>query len=398
MSITPADPSQSSFKRNVSATLKGISDDINKMNFNFEHHAYNALGNSPIGETTSLYQHLDYRYTFKAAEALADHNYCHGLFDKIKNITEITKSKSEYINSAIDRVLHQNVNIQQPHSDKNHITDLTAETKVIQDIEHQIKQGNSVITLNLHNLKPVSPMLVANHNNVIQNSLLWHEIRRYKITGSRLAVLLGLHGKDKFVKYWDLVKNGLQESDVVNTNLLNFKRGHMYEQEAINYFEKLSNSSTERCGFFVFTGDDRYGSSPDAIAVANILLEIKTRAKGCDGPLDNLVKCPSYFVQVQLQMMCTDSNYTIVESYSPEKKIANFFLVKKHNVPLDVMKCVTDSILTNIPIPNWPHTEHKKLKMLGELILGRIPNFETLSSLRSLIKDHCKTLPKVQFI
>ena len=51
--------------------------------------------------------------------------------------------------------------------------------------------------------------------------------------------LLGLHGKDKFSKYWYLVKNGLQESDVINTNLVNFKRGHLYEQEAINYFENI---------------------------------------------------------------------------------------------------------------------------------------------------------------
>ena len=171
----------------------------------------------------------------------------------------------------------------------------------------------------------------------------------------------------------------------------------MYEQEAIYHFEKASNSTTERCGFFVLTGDDRYGASPDAIAVANILLEIKTRAKGCDGPLENLIKSASYFVQVQLQMMCTDSNYCIVESYSPEKKTANFFLVERHNVLLDVIKCITDSILTNTPIPKWPHTEHKKLKQLGEVVLGRTPTFETLSSLRSLIKDHCKTLPRVQF-
>ena len=147
----------------------------------------------------------------------------------------------------------------------------------------------------------------------------------------------------------------------------------------------------------MFSGDERYGASPDALAAANILLEIKTRAKGCEGPLENLYKCPSYLVQVQVQMMCTDSKYSLIESYSPEQKTAIFFLVERHDVLLDVMKCITDSIIENTTIQKWPHTEHKKLKQLGDAVLGRIPTFESLSQLRRFIREHCKTLYKVQF-
>ena len=43
-----------------------------------------------------------------------------------------------------------------------------------------------------------------------QNSEAWHELKKDKVTGSRLAVLLGFHARDKFRKYWLMVKNGLK--------------------------------------------------------------------------------------------------------------------------------------------------------------------------------------------
>ena len=105
MSMEPADTSQSSFKRDVSSMLKDINNDINKMKINFEHHVYNVLNNSPIGET--IHQHLNYRYTIKAAEALGDHTYCNGLLNKMDSIIETNRAKSVRIHSVIDRALHE---------------------------------------------------------------------------------------------------------------------------------------------------------------------------------------------------------------------------------------------------------------------------------------------------
>ena len=42
----------------------------------FEHHVYTVLKNLTIGPTTSLYQHLDYRYSLRKSRALVDHDYC----------------------------------------------------------------------------------------------------------------------------------------------------------------------------------------------------------------------------------------------------------------------------------------------------------------------------------
>ena len=102
-------------------------------------------------------------------------------------------------------------------------------------------------------------------------------LRKFKITGSRLPALLGSHGQEKFIKYWKVVKQGLKESDVINTNFENFKRGHRFEKEAISVFCKLSNSETQTCGFFQDPSDSKYGASPDALAASSIILEIKTR-------------------------------------------------------------------------------------------------------------------------
>ena len=87
-------------------------------------------------------------------------------------------------------------------------------------------------------------LFLPNYHDILQNTNVWKDLRKFKITGSRLPALLGLHGQEKFIKYWKVVKQGLKESDVINTNFENFKRGHKFEKEAISVFCNLSNSET----------------------------------------------------------------------------------------------------------------------------------------------------------
>ena len=96
-----------------------------------------------------------------------------------------------------------------------------------------------------------------NYHNVLQNTNEWKDLRKFKITGSRLPALLGLYGQEKFPKYWKVVKQGLEESDVLKTNFQNFKQGHKFEKEAISVFCHLSNSETESCGFFEDPSDSK---------------------------------------------------------------------------------------------------------------------------------------------
>ena len=96
-----------------------------------------------------------------------------------------------------------------------------------------------------------------------------------------------------------MVKRGLKESDVINTNFENFKRGYKFEKEAISVFCKLSNSETQTCGFFEDPSDSMYGASPDPLAASSIISEVKTRPAKTEGPLTSLKQLPSYYIQPQ---------------------------------------------------------------------------------------------------
>ena len=66
---------------------------------------------------------------------------------------------------------------------------------------------------------------------------------------------------------WDVVKNG-----AVEYKLHKKYRGHLFEQEAINHFEKISKASVERYGFFNHPFDDLYSASPDGLGPSGILV------------------------------------------------------------------------------------------------------------------------------
>ena len=154
-------------------------------------------------------------------------------------------------------------------------------------------------------------------------------MRKFKVTGSRIPALLGIYGKKKFTRYWQIVKDGKNEKDI--SYIPNIQRGHKYEKEAVAYFENMSKAETSECGFYSHSSRNRFGASPDALGPAGILIEIKTRAQNCEGPLESLDKFPNYFTQCQLQMSCTDSHACLLVSYHPESKTGNFFAVKRND-------------------------------------------------------------------
>ena len=111
--------------------------------------------------------------------------------------------------------------------------------------------------------------------------------------------------------------------------LNNIKRGQMFENDAIKNFEMLSNAKIEKYSYFCYTLDNKYGCSPDGLGPAGILLEVKTRAAGSTGPITSLENFPQYYIQWQLQMLCTDADFYILQSYHPETNSSNCFLVQQ---------------------------------------------------------------------
>ena len=61
-----------------------------------------------------------------------------------------------------------------------------------------------------------------------QNTEKWENIRKNKITASRLAYVLGLHGEKMFTEYWNIAEKGYHENEKINSNTESFKRSHFF--------------------------------------------------------------------------------------------------------------------------------------------------------------------------
>ena len=126
---------------------------------------------------------------------------------------------------------------------------------VLEKINKQLLNEDPVIRIDLTNLIPLQGQY-TNHIYVKQNTQEWMDTRKGKITGSRLPSLLGIYGQEKFTNYWKIVKEGLNENDIYNTqNIKNLERGHKYEFIALQHFAKMSKCSPEMCGFFYYPDD-----------------------------------------------------------------------------------------------------------------------------------------------
>lgn len=75
----------------------------------------------------------------------------------------------------------------------------------------------------------------------------------------------------------------MKESDVININFENFKRGYKFEKEVILVFCNLFNSEIEICGFFEDLSDFNYGVSLDVLVVFFLILEVKIRLVKIEG-------------------------------------------------------------------------------------------------------------------
>ena len=246
-SIQAADPQNSTMKRDVEKMRDEMKSGIMKIEDTFkpfEHHVYTVLKNSTIGPKTSLFQHLEYRYSLRRAQASVDHDYCEESYCQ-ERVSCNNETKMDLITKSIQRAFTAKCVAEvREEADKKQISNpVTVDTskvlyeeisqedkKVIASIEGQLQEKRPLLTINISNLKGPYPC-GPNYHDVLQNTNVWEDLRKFKTTGSRLPALLGSHGQEKFIKYWKVVKQGLKESDVINTNFENFKRGYKFEKQ-----------------------------------------------------------------------------------------------------------------------------------------------------------------------
>ena len=416
--IAPADSDDTYFKRDVSKIIENLNKKLDN-EINVEKHVYKVLMKSDIGKYTSLGQHLHYRYSKETAFALSDHSYCVSpLFDsaiiseeteKLNTIEYHIERKAQpepspqidkdqiNVNHIMQHILNQNelpIILDKQYTVYSNIT--SRSNKLHISINSQLSSPHTTtINVDLCFLDGPKPF-GTNYINIEQNTELWHKQRRFKVTGSRLPALLGIYGKTKFDSVWDVVLNGTRE--IYMGHIKNIRRGNQFENEAITHFQSLSKATIQRCGFFEHPSKKRYGASPDGLGPEGILLEVKTRAENSDAALKSLGDCPQYFMQCQLQMQCTEAEFCILQSYHPESASSHCFLIKRNNTFMTAVTEIIDSLLYHEAILTWDHNELSNLKKIGQKIVGKIPDFDDLKPLRTLIKQYSKSVPDINFV
>ena len=55
---------------------------------------------------------------------------------------------------------------------------------------------------------------------------------------------------------------------------MNIKRGHLYDDQALQYFITKSKAAIEKCGLLIHPSNSKSGSSSDAIGPAGLIIEI----------------------------------------------------------------------------------------------------------------------------
>ena len=245
-----------------------------------------------------------------------------------------------------------------------------------------------------------------------QRSESWFRDRIGKVTSSKAPALIGLYGKKEFVETWSCVINKKQEPP---KNFQNFQRGIKFESSAVNCFKTDSGANVMECGMFPLESDSRFGASPDGtfqgesckrlIDVKNgnniklsglCLLEVKTRAEGCEEPLESI--SGTHVCQVHLQQVCAKGNHGILQSFVPELNKSRYFLIKNNTSFVNVFIRVCCAILDNKPLSRsdvkCDGNQYAKIEELA----GQVPDFENLLVLRQWANALAKGCREVKFV
>lgn len=372
----------------VSTTEKGIQDS----NYNVENHVYNTLKKHDI--KSGLYDQLNYNYHYRAKQALQDHD----LYDPVPLKAKFTELHDTWHVSqqiAIDETSDVQY-VSTPTNDSAQLTmyehpEIKQKVNTLKTIitDHSKKQKDQQDAIHLEIPKwPALRPFGFNYPDVKQNSEEWSKLRIGKVPCSSVESLIGLSGNKEHLYILTCITNDIDPAKAKPKKYRSFARGQEFENEAREAFEANTGIPVSTCGYFTHPTDKKYGGSPDSIRPA-YLLEIKTRIAGSKEPLNSITA--DHLLQTNFQMSLTGANITFLQSYLPETKCSNVFLIEKNNLHLDVVKMVVDKMITNTIITSWNYEEDNLLRKTGEHNLNKVLSFESLKPLRAWLK---KRLPK----
>ena len=279
--IVAADPEAAKSRRSIPNQIKTTEALIRKNGLPVMDHFYSVLSASSIGRKSSFGEHICFMYAQKAME---HHDYA---------MPETHADAAPQVVAKPTLNLHPHPTV---HSDTFSHSDIitqdeipikmlrldsgmydTDESRDFQKIiTEKLKENKLTIEIDLRDkLAPVPRG--ANYVNCSQRTDVWHALRKFKVTGSRLPALLGFYGREKLIKCLGVVRDDDPEKDL--SGIQNIQRGIFYENEGVQYFERQSGSTAGQVGFFIHPNVPNFGASPDAVCASGILLEVKTRGK-----------------------------------------------------------------------------------------------------------------------
>jgi putative phage-type endonuclease len=155
-----------------------------------------------------------------------------------------------------------------------------------------------------------------------QRTQEWFDARSGKFTASRISELMGIKGLNKtgetycFEKAVEIVFGKDEEEDFTSFDM---QRGNALEPLAFRKFKEIKELEfldVQECGFFPH--GKNAGASPDGLAGKNAILEIKCpRSNKFFGLVRNgmIAIDPGYIDQMQMQMLCTNSEKAYFFNY-----------------------------------------------------------------------------------
>ena len=82
--------------------------------------------------------------------------------------------------------------------------------------------------------------------------------------------------------------------------------------------------------------------------------------------------------------------------YHPESNTAKYFIIKKYDT-FFVCNSVTDSIVENKVITEFPHVENDSYRSIGNVLNETVPDFDKQKLLRYYIVKKASSVPQVSF-
>ena len=250
---------------------------------------------------------------------------------------------------------------------------------------------------------------IDNVTEVAQRSSEWFSKRIGKITLSKAPAVIGLQEKGEFQETWDCNRSKKAEP---SKNVRNFHRGIVFEDEASKCFASESAAVVEKCGLYVLESDQFYGASPDRTFLGDTCktlvdiktgeqvslfglcpLETKTRAEGNLEPLSSVTG--AHVAQIQSQEECAQPNVCILQSYVPENRKSNYFLIRKNNNFINAFKVCCNTILSNSKIDIISLDTILAQKLQG--MSNQVPSFENLLPVRQWANELVRSCLEVFF-